>query len=156
MERTKILAFTAAILLVLSIAMPAGAKFIGTSVGINKQFGNSINIDVGKNLALADGSAFGIGDMSVGVNWGVGVDLDTAAGYPYGYGGIGAVTQGGIGYGLGLTLDSTSGGGFDGSGYGIPLAEQGVTTTHFGQQWTNVASLNNANAILPFSGFPTL
>ncbi len=90
------------------------------------------------------------------MSWGVGVDLATMAGYPYGYGGIGVVSEGDVGYGLGLTMDSTSGAGFNGAGFGVPLAEQGITTTHFAQMWGDQAHLDNSQAMLPFSGFPVL
>lgn len=155
MDMMRVLAFTAAVLFVLCVASPASAKFIGTGVAFDKHFGSTIDVNINKNLGLAN-TAFGFADMDIGVTWGVDCDLGTMAGYPYGYGGIGAVTQGGMGYNLGLTMDSTSGGGFNGADYGIPLAEQGITTTHYGQLWGNQLQLDNSQAILPFSGFPAL
>jgi hypothetical protein len=142
-------------LFVLCLAAPAGAKFIGTGVDFNKHFGNTIDLNIGANTGLAN-TAFGLGNMDVGVTWGVDCDLATMAGYPYGYGGVGAGTQGGLGYGLGLTMDSTVGAGFNGADYGIPLAEQGITTTHFAQLWGNEMSLDNTQAVLPFAGFPVM
>jgi hypothetical protein len=154
MDMTRVLAFMAAVLFVLCVASPANA-FIGTGVAFNKHFGNTIDVNVDKSLALAD-TAFGLADMDIGVTWGVDCDLGTMAGYPYGYGGIGAVSEGGLSYGLGLTMDSTSGAGFNGAGYGIPSAQQAITTTHFDQLWGSQLALDNTQAVMPFSGFPAL
>ncbi len=156
MDRTRVLVFMAATLFLLCLSAPAGAMFIGTAVDFNKHFGNSIDVAVGKNVNALDNTAFGVGAMNVGVDWGVDVGLGTAAGYPYGYGGLGTVTQGGLGYSLGLTVDGVSGAGFDGSGFGIPVAQQGVTTTHMGQLWANNLQIDDSHAILPMSGFPVL
>ncbi len=154
MDKTRVLAIIAAVLFVLCVASPAYA-FIGTGVTFDKHFGNTIDVNVDKSLALAN-TAFGVGDMDVGVTWGVDCDLGTMAGYPYGYGGIGAVSQGGMSYGLGLNMDSTSGGGFNGAGYGIPTAQQAVTTTHYSQLWGNQLALDNTQAVMPFASFPAL
>jgi hypothetical protein len=156
MDRTRVLAFTAVVLFVLCLAAPAGAKFIGTGVTFDKHFGDTINVNVGTGVSALDNTAFGLADMDLGITWGLDLDLGTMAGYPYGYGGIGAVSTGGLGYSLGMSMDETHGAGFDGSGYGIPLAEQGVTTTHFGQLWSNNLQLDNSQAVLPFSSFPVL
>jgi len=155
MDRTRILAYTAAVLFILCLAAPAGAKFIGAGVTFDKHFGDTINVNVGKTVGLGN-TAFGLGGTDVGVTWGVDCDLATMAGYPYGFGGLGAVTEGNMGWGLGLTMDSTSGAGFNGADFGIPLAEQGITTTHFGQLWGSQNHIEDAHAILPFSGFPVM
>jgi len=155
MKRTRVLAYLTAFIIVLCLASSTGVCFIGVSVPLNLKLGNTINVDAGKNIGVGN-TAFGVGDMDVGVTWGVDCDLGTAAGYPYGYGGIGAVTQGGLGYNLGLSIDSTSGGGFNGAGYGIPEAEQGITTTHYGQEWSNEAALDSTQAVLPFTSFPVM
>ncbi len=155
MDRTRVLAYTAAILFVLCLAAPAGAKFLGTGVTFDKHFGDTIGVNINKNLALGD-SAFGLAGMDVGVTWGMDLDLATMAGYPYGYGGLGVVSEGDVGYGLGLTMDSTSGAGFNGADFGLPMGDQAITTTHYAQLWGNQEHLSNANAILPFSGFPVM
>ena len=156
MDRTRVLAYTAAVLFVLCLAAPAGAKFIGTGVAFDKHFGDTINVNVGTGVSALDNTAFGLADMDIGVTWGVDCDLGTIAGYPYGYGGVGAVSTGGLGYTLGLSVDETHGAGFDGSGFGIPTAQQAVTTTHFDRLLSNNMLLNNAAAVLPFSGFPVI
>ncbi len=155
MDRTRVLAYLAAVLFVLCLTAPASAKIIGTGIDFNKQFGDTINININKNIGLGD-SAFGLAGMDIGVTWGVNTDLAMMAGYPYGYGGIGAVSEGDVGWGLGLTMDSTAGAGFNGADFGIPLAEQGITTTHFAQLWGNQEHIDNSQAILPFSGFPVM
>ncbi len=141
----------AAILLAIAISMafvvPAGATFIGTSIPLSKTLSGSVDVNLG-NILAGDSNAYGLAGMDVGVNWGVGYDLNTVAGYPYGYGGIGAVTTGDLGYNLGLSLDSVSGSGFDGSEWGIPLTQQGVTTTHLDKSWATNQQINNVAAML--------
>jgi hypothetical protein len=156
MDRARVIIFLMAILIVLSLGAPAGAKFIGTAVNFDKHFGDTINVGINKAVALDDNSAFGLAGMNVGVTWGVDYDLGTMAGYPYGYGGMGVVTDGGVAYSLGMSLDETHGAGFNGEEYGIPLAEQGITTTHFAQLWANQNQISNTKAIMPFSGFPAM
>ena len=155
MRRTRVLAYLTAFVIILCLATSTGVTFIGLSVPTNINLGNTINVDAGKSIGVGN-TAFGIGEMDVGVNWGVNCDLGTVAGYPYGYGGIGAVTQGDLGYNLGLSLTSTSGGGFNGAGYGIPESEQGVTTTNYAQQWSNNMALDNTEATLPYTSFPVM
>ncbi len=155
MDRTRVLAYIAAILFVLCLAAPASARFIGTGVTFDKHFGDTINVNIDEVAGLSD-TAFGLAGMDIGVTWGVDCDLATMAGYPYGLGGIGVVSEGDMGYGLGLTMDTTTGGGFNGADFGIPLAEQAVTTTHFSQLWGSQNHLSDAQAILPFSGFPVI
>jgi hypothetical protein len=156
MDRTRVVAYTAAVLFVLCLAAPACAEFIGTGVAFDKHFGDTINVNVGTGVSALDNTAFGLADMNIGVTWGLDLGLGTMAGYPYGYGGVGAVSTGGLGYSLGMTMDETHGAGFDGAGFGLPFAEQGVTTTHFDQLWGNTLQLDNSQAVLPFSGFPVL
>ncbi|WP_174591800.1 hypothetical protein [Methanocella conradii] len=156
MDRVRVLAFMAAFLLVTSLAAPAGARFIGTAVAFDKHFGDTIDINVNPVVAGLSDTAFGMAGLNMGVTWGVDVDLGTMAGYPYGYGGLGAVTTGGLGCSVGLSMDEAHGSGFNGAEFGIPLAEQGVTTTHFGQVWSAQNQLDNTNAILPFAGFPVM
>lgn len=155
MDRRRVLAFIAAVLFVLCIAAPAGAKFIGTGVAFDKHFGDTIDININKVAGL-ENTAFGLADMDIGVDWGVDLDLGTMAGYPYGYGGVGVVNEGVVGYSLGLSMDETHGAGFNGAEFGIPLTEQAITTTHFGQLWANENAIGSTNAILPFSGFPVM
>lgn len=156
MDRTRALACMASVLFVLCLTAPAGARFIGTGVTFDKHFGDTINVNVGTGVSALDNTAFGLAGMNVGVTWGVDCDLGVLAGYPYGYGGVGAVSTGGLGYSLGMSMDEAHGAGFDGSGFGIPLAEQGITTTHFNQLWANNLQLDNSQAVLPFSSFPVM
>ncbi len=155
MDRTRALACMASVLFVLCLTAPAGARFIGTGVTFDKHFGDTINVNINKNVGLAD-TAFGLAGTDIGVTWGLDMGLATMAGYPYGFGGLGVVTEGDMGFGLGLTMDTTSGAGFNGAGFGIPLAEQGITTTHFAQLWGSQNHIEDAHAILPFSGFPVM
>lgn len=155
MDITRGMVLLLALVVGLALVAPADARFIGTGLTLNKQLGDTININVGANALAAD-SAFGIADMNMAIDWGVGYDLNTIAGYPYGFGGIGAVTTGDIGFNLGLSMDETHGAGFNGAEWGIPITQQGLTTTHFNQEWANINNINSVNAILPFSGFPVL
>jgi hypothetical protein len=88
----------------------------------------------------------------VNVDWGFDYGLAAMAGYPYGYGGIGSVTQGDLGYNLGVSVDSVQGAGFNGAAWGVPEAEQSITTTHFGQQIGERAVIDDVQVALPFSG----
>jgi hypothetical protein len=135
-------------------AVPAGA-FIGTGISLNKQIGDTINFNLGKHVGAA-GTALGIADMDLGVTWGVNYDLASMAGYPYGYGGVGAVTAGDVGYTLGLSMDETHGAAFDGSPFGVPLAEQSLTSTRFNNLIANNNHFENTQVALPFTGFPVL
>jgi hypothetical protein len=136
-----------AIAVCLSFVAPAGATFIGASIPLSNSLGGTIDINLG-NILAGDSDAYGLAGMDVGVNWGVDYDLNTIAGYPYGYGGVGAVTAGTLGYDLGLSMDSVSGSGFDGSEWGIPLTQQGLTTTHFDKSWSADEAINSVAAML--------
>ncbi len=151
MDKTRALLFAVAIVVGLPIASTASSAFLGAGVNLNKQFGDSINFNLGKNIGVGN-SAFGLAGLNIGVTWGVNYDLNALAGYPYGAGGVGAITQGDLGYNLGVTVDSMSGAGFNGAGWGVPLTQQGVTTTHFGQQVAKQAQINDAQVLLPFAG----
>lgn len=148
-----ILAITVGLSLVVA---PAGATFIGTSIPLSNQLGGTINVGLGNGILAGDSNAFGLANMNVGVDWGVNYDLATMAGYPYGYGGIGAVTTGDMGWNLGLTMDEMHGSGFNGAEWGIPLTQQGLTQTHLAQNWANAEQINSVNAILPFTSFPAI
>ncbi|WP_424357428.1 hypothetical protein [Methanocella sp. MCL-LM] len=153
MDKTGVLILLLIVSLVAS-AVPAGA-FIGTGISMNKQIGDTINFNLGKRVGAA-GTALGIADMDLGVTWGVNYDLASMAGYPYGYGGVGAVTAGDVGYTLGLSMDETHGAAFDGAAFGVPLAEQSLTSTRFNNIIANNNHFENTQVALPFSGFPVL
>ncbi len=155
MDRTKVMALMATILFILCLAAPAGAKFIGTAVGFDKDISGGIDVNVGK-IAGLENTAFGGAALDVGVSWDVPINLGVMAGYPYGYGGLGVVTQGTTGYALGLSMDGVSTSGFNGADWGIPLQEQGTTTTHFAKLWAGETNLDNTQALLPSFGFPAL
>jgi hypothetical protein len=133
---------------------PAGA-FIGAGISLDKHLGSTIDFNLNPTLVEAAGVAQGLAAMDLGVTWGVDYDLSTLAGYPYGYGGVGAITDANIGYTLGLSVDETHGTAFDGAGFGIPLAEQSLSHTQF----NNVIAANNhisdAQVALPWT-FPVL
>ncbi len=116
----------------LTFVMPAGAKFIGTSIPLSKTLSGSVDVNLG-NILAGDSNAYGLAGMDIGANWNVGYDLDTVAGYPYGNGGVGAVTTGDLGYNLGLSMDSTSGYGFDGSDMGHLAGRAGIDNDSPGQ-----------------------
>jgi len=155
MDRRRALALVSAIMIATFMVVPVSASFLGTSVNFNKDFASGVDVKVDKVAGLA-GTAFGGADMDLGVNWNIPVDLTVTAGYPYGFGGIGVVTTGNMGYALGLSMDSTTGSGFDGSSFGIPQSEQAITTTHFDKLWAAQNSLDNTQAFLPFTSFPVL
>ena len=149
MDKTRALIFSVSIVAGLLFASTACNAFIGAGISLDKQFDHTINFDIGKDIPIGN-SAFGLAGLDVTVNWGVDYDLNALAGYPYGNGGVGAVTQGDLGYNLGVSVDATQGAGFDGSAWGVPLAEQGITTTHFAQQIANQAQINDVQVALPW------
>lgn len=151
MVRIRALLIAAGLIVCLSLAsVPCGAIFLGTGVALDKHFGDTINFNFGKNIGVGN-SAFGLAGLNVGVTWGVDYDLAAMAGYPYGYGGLGSVTQGDMGYNLGVTVDAVQGAGFNGAEWGIPTVEQGITTTHFGQAIAENAQINDVQVLMPFS-----
>ncbi len=150
MERTIAIMLLALAIIALSAASIAGDAFIGAGISLNKQFGDTISFNLGKNIGIGD-TAFGLAGLNLGVTWGVNYDLNALAGYPYGYGGLGSVTQGNLGYFLDLTVDAANGAGFNGAPWGVPLAEQGVTTTHYGQSVAEQAQINDVQVLLPYT-----
>ncbi len=108
------------------LILPCNA-FIGAGIDLSKHLGDTITFDMNP-VVQAAGVAYGLEDMNLGVTWGVDYDIASLAGYPYGYGGVGAVTDANVGYSLGLSMDETHSAGFDGSSFGVPL-QQGTTTT---------------------------
>ncbi len=150
MDIVRALLIIAAIVTSLLVASTSGCAFIGAGINLNKQFGNSINFDFGKNINVGN-SAFGLAGLNVGVDWGVNYDLAALAGYPYGYGGVGSVTQGDLGYFIDVNVDSLSGMGFNGAPWGVPMAEQGTQATHFGKSLAEQAVINDVQVLLPFA-----
>lgn len=143
--------------LVLSVSVVAGllmasttaGAFIGAGINLDKQFGNTIDFNLGGGIPVGN-TAFGLAGMNIGVTWGVNYDLNALAGYPYGAGGVGSVTNGDLGYNLGITVDATQGAGFNGADFGIPLDEQGVTTTHMAKEISQEAQLSNTQVAFPY------
>jgi hypothetical protein len=127
-----------------------GVAFIGAGISLNKHLGDTIDFNLNPLAIQAAGAAYGLADMNLGVTWGVDYDLSSLAGYPYGYGGIGAITDANIGYSLGVSLDETHAAGFDGSTFGIPLTEGSMSRT----QYNNFIAANNhlqdVQVALPF------
>ncbi|MGA9139897.1 MAG: hypothetical protein WBZ29_06710 [Methanocella sp.] len=149
MDISKILILALATAAVALFMTPAGA-FIGVGVNLDKHLGDTINFDLNPTLVQAAGAAYGLADMDLGVIWGVDYDLSTMAGYPYGYGGVGAVTDGNIGYSLGLSMDETHAAGFDGSAFGIPLTEGSQSTTSYNNLIARNDHLSDVQVALPF------
>jgi hypothetical protein len=129
--------------------MPAGA-LIGAGINLNKHLGDTIDFNLSPTLVQAAGAAYGLVDMDLGVTWGVDYDLSSLAGYPYGYGGVGAVTDANIGYSLGVSLDETHGAGFDGSSFGIPLTEGSMSSTKYNNFIAANNHLQDTQVALPF------
>ena len=154
MDTRRAVIMLLAIVAVATLATPAGA-FIGAGINLNKHLGNTVNFNLNPTLVQAAGIAQGLAAMDLGITWGVDYDLNTLAGYPYGYGGIGAITDGNIGYTLGVSMDEAHGTAFDGANFGIPLAQQDLTRTSY----NNVIAANNhisdAQVALPWA-FPVL
>jgi hypothetical protein len=132
--------------------MPAGA-FIGAGINLNKHLGSSIDFNLNPTLVQAAGVAQGLAALDLGVAWGVDYDLTSLAGYPYGYGGVGAITDANIGYSLGVSLDEVHGTAFDGAGFGIPLAEQSLSRTKFNNVIASNNHISDAQVALPWA-FP--
>jgi len=143
-----------AVALVASLAGPAGA-FIGTGINFDKHLGGTVPFSIGTKVAAA-GSAFGLEKMDLGVTWGVDLGVNTLAGYPFGYGGVGAITDANIGYNIGLSMDETHGVAFDGSPFGVPLAEQSLTSTRFNNFVAKNDHITSEQVVLPFFGFPAI
>jgi hypothetical protein len=134
------------------LVAPAGA-FIGTGINLDKHLGSTIDFNLNPTLVQAAGIAQGVAAMDLGVTWGVDYDLSTLAGYPYGYGGVGALTDANIGYTLGVSLDEVHGTAFDGAGFGIPLAQQDLTRTQFNNVIASNNHISDAQVALPWA-FP--
>lgn len=149
MHMRNILIGALAIVAVIITVTPAGA-FIGAGVSLGKHLGDTITFDLNPTLVEAAGTAYGLADMDLGVTWGVDYDFSTLAGYPYGYGGVGVVTDGDIGYSLGLSMDETHAAGFDGSSFGIPLTEGSMSTTKYNNFIARNDHLQDVQVALPF------
>jgi hypothetical protein len=147
LRQTLILALAIAALV--SAATPAGA-FVGAGINLNKHLGDTIDFKLSPLAVTAADSAYGLAAMDLGVTWGVDYDLSSLAGYPYGYGGIGALTDANIGYSLGVSLNEAHGAGFDGASFGIPLTEGTMTTTQYNNFISSSDHLQDTQVALPF------
>jgi hypothetical protein len=150
MDKSRAVILAISIVFGLFFASFASSAFIGAGISLDKQFGDTINFNLGGMVPIGD-TAYGVAGLNVGVTWGVDYDLAALAGYPYGYGGVGSVTEGGLGYTLGVTVDAVNGGGFNGADWGVPLTEQGVTTTHLAQVIAESAQISDTQVVLPFA-----
>ena len=149
MDISKILIMALAIVAVIFTSTSADA-FIGAGISLDKHLGDTITFDLNPTLVEAAGAAYGLADLDLGISWGVDYDVSTLAGYPYGYGGVGAITDANIGYSLGLSLDETHGAGFDGSEFGIPLTEGSLSTTKYNNFIARNEHLQDVQVALPF------
>lgn len=149
MDMRRGLVLALAIAALASCVMPADA-FVGAGINLNKHLGDTIDFNLNPLAIQAAGAAYGLADMNLGVTWGVDYDLSSLAGYPYGYGGVGAVTDANIGYSLGISLDETHGAGFDGSSFGIPLTESSLSSTTYNNFIATNNHLQDTQVALPF------
>jgi hypothetical protein len=149
MDVRRNLILVLAIAALASCVMPAGA-FLGAGISLNKHLGDTVDFKLNPMAAQAAGIAYGQAAMDLGVTWGVDYDLNSLAGYPYGYGGVGAVTDANLGYSLGLSLDETHGTGFDGSAFGIPLTEGSLSSTKYDNLISAKNHLQDVQVALPY------
>jgi len=148
MDVRRIIALALSLIAMAYFAMPAVA-FIGAGFSLNKQLGDTVDFHLSPMAIQAAGAA-GLAAMDLGVTWGVNYDLNSLAGYPYGYGGVGAITDANIGYSLGLSMDELHGAGFDGSLFGIPLTEGSLTRTSYNNLIAANQHLQDVQVALPF------
>ena len=151
MDKSRIVLLAISIVIGLSFASFSSNAFIGAGINLDKGFSHTINFDVGGSIPFGN-TALEVAGLNVGVTYGVNYDLDALAGYPYGYGGVGSVTNGDLGYNLGVTVDAVNGGTFDGAGLGVPLNQQALTTTHMAKDIAQEAHLSDTQVALPFAG----
>jgi hypothetical protein len=151
MDKSRAVLLAISIVVGLSFASFACNAFIGAGINLDKGFSHTINFDLGGAIPFGD-TALGVAGLDVGVTYGVNYDLNALAGYPYGYGGVGSVTNGDLGYNLGVTVDATNGGMFNGADWGVPLTKQAITTTHLAKEIAENAQISDTQVALPFAG----
>ena len=149
MDLRKPLALALALAIAVCCSMPAAA-FIGAGFNLNKHLGKTVDFHLTPLMAQAAGSAYGLAAMDLGVTWGVDYDINSLAGYPYGYGGVGAITDANLGYSLGLSMDEMHGAGFDGSPFGIPFTEGSQTATSYNNLIAAQEHLQDVQVALPW------
>jgi hypothetical protein len=152
MGKVKLFLILAAICAMLAI-LPSGA-FIGTGLSFDRHIGDTMTFSLGRGINALD-TGFALAGVDMAIDWGVDYNLNTIAGYPYGFGGVGAVTAGDIGYNLGVTMDQVYGVGYDGATFGVPYTAQNVNRLHLGQSVANVDHIENTLVTLPYA-FPIL
>ena len=150
MDKSRAVLLAISIVVGLSFASFSSSAFIGAGINLDKGFSHTINFDVGGSIPFGN-TALEVAGLNVGVTYGVNYDLNALAGYPYGYGGVGSVTNGDLGYDLGVTVDAVNGGVVNGADWGVPLAQQGLTTTHMAQDIAQEAQLSDTQIALPFA-----
>jgi hypothetical protein len=148
MDKLGTLVLSVSVVALLIMASSTAGAFIGAGINLDKQFGNTINFNLGGDIPIGN-TAFGVAGLNIGVTYGVNYDLSALAGYPYDYGGVGAVTNGALGYNLGITVNTVQGGGVNGADWGVPLDEQGITTTQMSKEISEEAQLSNTQVALP-------
>lgn len=151
MDKSRVLLLAISIVVGLSFASFSSSAFIGAGINLDKGFSHTINFDLGGSIPFGN-TALGVAGLDVGVTYGVNYDLNALAGYPYGDGGVGSVTNGDLGYKLGVTVDAVNGGAFNGADWGVPLTKQAVTTTHMAKDISQEAHLSDTQVALPFAG----
>lgn len=155
MDIRRALILLTAVIAVAFLVGPSNA-FIGAGINLNKHLGDTINFNLGKQVDAA-GVASGLAGMDLGITWGVNYDLNSLAGYPFGYGGVGAATDANIGYDLGVSMDEAHAATFDGSSFGIPLAKGDMTTTKYNNFIAKNDHISSEQVALPWAGgFPAI
>lgn len=154
MDNRRVIVLLVAIIIGFLLVSPAYA-FVGTGVSLNNKIGDRIDFNLGSNINAAN-AGFGLAGLNIGVDWGVDYDINTLAGYPYGYGGIGAITAADLGYNVGITMDEAHAVGYDGSPFGVPFTEGALQRTHLDQSVANRNRIMDTQVALPFFGFPVL
>ena len=145
----------AATLVALAGFATPGVAFIGAGINLNKQLGNTVHFNLNPTLVQAAGIAQGAAAMDLGVTYGVNYDINALAGYPFGGGGVGSITDANVGWGVGLSMDEAHGTAFDGASFGIPLATEDLSHTTFNNFVGANEHFANEQVALPWS-FPAL
>ena len=156
MDKRRALVLLMAVI-ALAIAVGPASAFIGAGINLNKHIGNTVNFNLNPTLVQAAGLAQGLEAINLGVTYGVNYDINSLAGYPFGYGGVGAITDANVGYGVGVSMNELHGAAFDGSSFGIPEASQTLTATKYDNFIGAQEHLANEQYVLPWAvGFPAL
>ena len=152
MDMRRALILLTAVIAIALFIMPAGA-FIGAGINLNKQLGKTVAFKLSPVLAQAAGVAAATAGMDLGVTWGANYDINALAGYPFGYGGVGAITDADVGYNVGLSMDEGHAAAFNGAPFGVPLGSQTASQTVYNNAIAANEHFANEQVALPWA-FP--